>query len=134
MTANSVCVLTVLKCTFMQLFFFTALNHDIFTTSIFFSRNAPRGATALMAASRRGHSRVVELLLQVEGIIRSTLGIYSLTPSRQENFTPDFDNNSFWMEKYYYVFFNDLKNIIYVERTPGFPGPLANYSKKNFSF
>ena len=77
----------------MQLFFFTALNHDIFTTSIFFSRNAPRGATALMAASRRGHSRVVELLLQVEGI---TLGIYSLTPSRQENFAPDFDNNFGW--------------------------------------
>jgi len=28
-------------------------------------RNAPRGATPLMAASRRGHSRIVELLLQV---------------------------------------------------------------------
>ena len=27
-------------------------------------RNAPGGATALMGASRRGHSRVVELLLQ----------------------------------------------------------------------
>ena len=33
------------------------LNHDHF-------RNAPGGATALMGASRRGHSRVVELLLQ----------------------------------------------------------------------
>ena len=29
-----------------------------------FSRNAPGGATPLMIASRRGHSRVVELLLQ----------------------------------------------------------------------
>ena len=30
------------------------------------SRNGPGGATALMGASRRGHSRIVELLLQVE--------------------------------------------------------------------
>ena len=29
-------------------------------------RNGPGGATALMGASRRGHSRIVELLLQVE--------------------------------------------------------------------
>ena len=28
-------------------------------------RNGPGGATALMGASRRGHSRIVELLLQV---------------------------------------------------------------------
>jgi hypothetical protein len=34
-------------------------------------RNAPRGATALMAASRRGHSRVVELLLQVSPLIQT---------------------------------------------------------------
>ena len=29
-------------------------------------RNGPGGATALMGASRRGHSRIVELLLQVD--------------------------------------------------------------------
>ena len=29
-----------------------------------FTRNGPGGATALMGASRRGHSRIVELLLQ----------------------------------------------------------------------
>lgn len=40
-------------------------------------RNAPRGATPLMAASRRGHSRIVELLLQVQGYPQK-MGLYKL--------------------------------------------------------
>ena len=34
--------------------------------SFWYFRNGPGGATALMGASRRGHSRIVELLLQVD--------------------------------------------------------------------
>lgn len=52
------------------------------------SRNSPGGATALMGAARRGHSRIVELLLRAPGCeagLRDRDGNTALAQARTES-------------------------------------------------